>query len=83
MTMFTGLIETICSVRSISRHSGTGGPSLTIDLGTIAHECKPGDSIAINGACLTITRLEGTIANFDLSAETLEKSTLGSLIPSS
>ena len=81
--MFTGLIETICSVRSISRSAGTGGLSLTIDLGTIANECKPGDSIAINGACLTITRLDGSLASFDLSPETLEKSTLGSLKTSS
>lgn len=81
--MFTGLIETICSVRSVSRHAGTGGPCLNIDLGTMANECKPGDSIAINGACLTITRLEGSLASFDLSAETLEKSTLGNLTSSS
>jgi riboflavin synthase len=81
--MFTGLIETICPVRSVLRGTGTGGSSLTIDLGAIAHECKPGDSIAINGACLTITRLEGSLASFDLSTETLEKSTLGSLKSSS
>jgi len=81
--MFTGLVETICSVRSVLRHTGTGGSSLTIDLGKIANECKPGESIAINGACLTITRLEGSLASFDLSTETLEKSTLGSLTSSS
>lgn len=81
--MFTGLIETIGLVRSLTRNPGTGGSSLTIDLGGIANECKPGDSIAINGACLTITRLEGSLAHFDLSAETLEKSTLGNLKSSS
>lgn len=81
--MFTGLIETICSVRSVLKNAGTGGSSLTIDLGTIANECKPGDSIAINGVCLTITRLEGSLASFDISTETLEKSTLGNLKSSS
>ena len=81
--MFTGLIETIGLVRSLTRNAGTGGSSLTIDLGQIANECKPGDSIAINGACLTITKLEGSLASFDLSAETLEKSTLGHLKSSS
>jgi riboflavin synthase len=70
-------------VRSVSRRAGTGGSSLTIDLGTISNECKSGDSIAINGACLTITRLDGSLASFDLSTETLEKSTLGSLKASS
>jgi len=81
--MFTGLVETVCLVRSVSRRAGTGGPSLTIDLGRIAHESTPGDSLAINGACLTIARLDGPLASFDLSAETLAKSTLGTLRPSS
>jgi len=81
--MFTGLIETICSVRSISRQAGMGGACLVIELGGIANECKPGDSIAINGACLTITRLEGSLASFDISSETLAKSTLGNLTSSS
>ena len=81
--MFTGLVETMCSVRSVSRQAGTGGSSLTIDLGEIAHECTLGDSIAINGACLTIARLEGSLASFDISPETLEKSTLGRLTSSS
>ena len=83
MTMFTGLVETTCSVRWVLRQAGTGWPSLTIDLGRIADESKPGDSIAINGACLTIAKLDGPLASFDLSAETLAKSTLGNLKPSS
>ncbi len=79
--MFTGLIETICIVKSVNR---TGGSMLlTIDLGALAKESKTGDSIAINGACLTITKLQGNLASFDVSAETLAKSTLGKLKPSS
>jgi riboflavin synthase len=81
--MFTGLVETVCLVRSVSRRAGTGGPSLVIDLGKIADDCKPGDSVAINGACLTMTKLDGPLASFDLSAETLAKSTLGNLKSSS
>ncbi|OHB81092.1 MAG: riboflavin synthase subunit alpha, partial [Planctomycetes bacterium RBG_19FT_COMBO_48_8] len=56
---------------------------LTIDLGEMADESKTGDSIAINGACLTIVKLQGSLASFDVSAETLTKSTLGKLKPSS
>jgi riboflavin synthase len=56
---------------------------LTIDLRALADQCKTGDSIAINGACLTITSLQGSLARFDVSAETLAKSTLGKLKPSS
>ena len=79
--MFTGLIETICVVKSVSR---TGGSMvLTIDLAKLADESRTGDSIAINGTCLTITKLQCGLASFDVSAETLAKSTLGKLKPSS
>jgi riboflavin synthase len=56
---------------------------LTIDLGALAGECKTGDSIAVNGACLTVAGLQGGLASFDVSAETLAKSTLSKLKPSS
>ncbi|MHC4120996.1 MAG: riboflavin synthase [Planctomycetota bacterium] len=79
--MFTGLVETICAVRSIR---STGGSTLLdVDLGEIAVDSKIGDSIAINGVCLTVTRIEGATASFDVSAETLAKSTLGKLRPAS
>ncbi len=79
--MFTGLIETTCKVKSV--RPSAGGRSLTIDLGQMAREARAGESIAINGVCLTIARLDGTAASFDLSTETLAKSTLGTLKPSS
>jgi len=79
--MFTGLIETICIVKSVRRSAES--MVLTIDLGAFADESKIGDSIAINGACLTISKLQGSLASFDVSAETLAKSTLGKLKPSS
>ncbi len=56
---------------------------LTVDLGELAGDGRIGDSIAINGACLTIAKLEGGIATFELTAETLARSTLGKLKPSS
>ena len=79
--MFTGLIETTCTVKSVSRSAES--MVLTIDLGEPADKSKTGDSIAINGACLTITNFQGSLASFDVSAETLAKSTLGKLKPSS
>ena len=79
--MFTGLIETICTVKSVRRSAES--MVLTIDLGKLADESKTGDSIAINGACLTIAGLQGSLASFDVSAETLAKSTLGKIKPSS
>jgi riboflavin synthase len=49
----------------------------------MATENRIGDSIAVNGVCLTVTRIEGAIASFDVSAETLAKSTLSKLRPAS
>lgn len=77
--MFTGLIQAICTVKSI-RQSG-GGSMLTVDLSELSQDCKIGDSIAINGICLTIADLIGNTATFELSAETLDKSAMGKLQP--
>ena len=79
--MFTGLIEAICTVKSVRRSAR--GLLLTIDLGKLAYESKIGDSIAIGGTCLTVARLDGGLAAFDISSETLTKSNLGKLKPSS
>jgi riboflavin synthase len=79
--MFTGLIEAMCTVKSA--YTTGGGMRLSVDLGSLGGECKVGDSIAINGVCLTIAHLRGGLAEFDVSSETLTKSTLGKLKPSS
>jgi riboflavin synthase len=79
--MFTGLIESICRVKSVSKSSSA--MLLTIDLGELADGTKTGDSITINGACLTATGLDGRLARFDVSPETLAKSNLGRLKPTS
>lgn len=79
--MFTGLIEAICEVELVSQSGGA--MVLAVDLGGLAKDSKMGDSIAINGVCLTIARLDGGLATFDISGETLAKSTLGRLTASS
>jgi riboflavin synthase len=76
--MFTGLIEGLCTVRSASR-AGAAAMRLSVDLGDLAAGGKVGDSIAINGVCLTVTRMAGSVADFDVSGETLAKSTIGNL----
>jgi riboflavin synthase len=75
--MFTGIIEQVCTVRALRPNDG--GQLLTVDLDKLAEGCRIGDSVAINGACLTIAKLDGSLATFELSWETLKKSTLGSL----
>jgi riboflavin synthase len=79
--MFTGLIEAVCMIASVRQSAGA--VQLAVDLGGLAEDAKIGDSIAVNGVCLTVAGLEGSLATFDLSGETLAKSTLGRLRPSS
>jgi len=79
--MFTGLIKAICTIKSVRQTAE--GLLLTVDLGRLADETKIGDSVAINGVCLTVAKLTGSLATFDVSTETLTKSTLARLKPSS
>lgn len=79
--MFTGLIEAVCRVKSVLRTAGT--MRLEVDLGDLAEQPGIGESIAINGVCLTVAKLAGGVATFDVSGETLAKSTLAELKPSS
>lgn len=72
--MFTGIIEHIGSVRSI-RH-GESGTVLEVDLGPLAEGTRLGDSIATAGACLTVAALAGSVARFDVSAESRRCTTI-------
>jgi len=81
--MFTGLIEAVCTVKSATGSSAAGAMQLSVDMGQLAEDVHIGDSIAINGACLTVTKITNSIADFDVSGETLSMTTLGLLKPSS
>ena len=75
--MFTGIIETVGMIKQV-QPSGNQ-MRLSIDLNRIADGVHLGDSIAVNGVCLTISHLNGTVAQFDVSTETIEKTTLTKL----
>ena len=75
--MFTGIIETVGTVRSASL--AAAGGVVSIDIAALAEDTALGDSIAVNGVCLTVTKLAGTVANFDVSAETVAKSSLSNI----
>ncbi|MFZ9010269.1 MAG: riboflavin synthase [Anaerohalosphaeraceae bacterium] len=75
--MFTGIIETVGIIKQV-QPSGNQ-MRLSIDLNRIADGTRLGDSIAVNGVCLTISHLNGTMAQFDVSTETIEKTTLTKL----
>lgn len=79
--MFTGIIETVGIVRQITPKGGQ--MQLTVDIGRLAQGTALGDSIAVNGVCLTVSRLDGMIAVFDVSTETIRRSNLTALKPGS
>ena len=72
--MFTGLIEAIAPVKS--NIATSGGRVLCLPLGDLAEGVCVGESICVNGVCLTVSRLEGKLAWFDVMAETVRASTL-------
>lgn len=76
--MFTGLVETTASVASLVR-SGPMGVLALRELAIPASEIDLGASIAVNGVCLTVTRLHGGGFDADVSSETLAVTTLGEL----
>ncbi len=77
--MFTGIIEALGKVVSIRPFKQ--GYELTIDTGMDLKNDKIGDSFAVDGVCLTATTLEGSRFTATASAETVSRSTLGSLRP--
>lgn len=74
--MFTGIVEAV-GIVDACKQSG-GDMSLTINTGSLdMGDVVPGDSIAVNGVCLTAARLAGQRFSADVSAETLAHTTFG------
>lgn len=71
--MFTGIIEGFGTIRSLS-DSGEG-KRMTIESGFDLSGTKIGDSIAVNGGCLTAVKINGRVFEVDISPETIDKST--------
>ena len=76
--MFTGLIEALGAVAGLDRLAG----GYRIVVGTsLAGELLEGDSLAVNGVCLTVIAREGERVAFDIGPETARVTTLGGLRP--
>ena len=75
--MFTGLVEGIGEVKEIS-HVG-GDATLAIQPLFEVSDIRSGDSVAVNGVCLTVTDIRKDIFRVDVSSETLSRSTMGHL----
>ena len=74
--MFTGLIEAVGSISAIT--PTVAGNRLRIST-PLASELAPGDSLAVNGVCLTVVARDDDAVQADVSPETIRVSTLGSL----
>ena len=78
--MFTGIIEGICKVTKISQNTKNRSAfQMTVDLGKHAKGLKIGQSVAINGVCLSVTKISKNKCNFEMIDETIKKTDLGNL----
>ena len=75
--MFTGIVEEVGTIKNIKR--GQHSAILTIQAKTVLEETRLGDSIAVNGICLTVTRLFPDGFSADVMHETLNRSSLARL----
>jgi len=75
--MFTGIIEEIGVVQDVKR--GTNSSALTISGGIVFNDLKLGDSVAVDGVCLTVSGISGKTFTADVMHETLKRSTAGNL----
>lgn len=77
--MFTGIVREL-GVLTAAEETG-GGRTLVVSAPETAAATSPGDSVSINGCCLTATKIDSGLIAFDAVPETLARSTLGHLEP--
>lgn len=77
--MFTGIVEELGTVRSIELADGGTDAVLTVEGPLAASDARLGDSIAVDGVCLTVTGVDGDAFTAEVMPETLRRSTLGRL----
>lgn len=77
--MFTGLIQDVGTLESVQKRSG--GATLQIRTGLPTGDFALGESVAVEGVCLTVTAVSGAVFHADCSPETLRRTTLGDKKP--
>lgn len=75
--MFTGIVEEVGKIKKIERN--TVSARLSIEADKVLQEVKEGDSIAVNGICLTVTSFTKNSFTADVMHETMNRTTLGKL----
>jgi riboflavin synthase len=78
--MFTGIISGTGTIKSItgSKRTSNSDRRIRLELGRVGKGLKIGDSVSINGTCLTVIVLKKTAAEFEIVKETMDRTTLGS-----
>ncbi|HLC25027.1 MAG TPA: riboflavin synthase [Nitrosopumilaceae archaeon] len=78
--MFTGIVEGIGIIKKFEKKTNTrSAAKMKVDLGNLAKRLKAGHSVAINGVCLTVTKISKGEAEFEMIGETIRKTDLGKL----
>ena len=77
--MFTGIVEELGRV--VRLETAEDCARLTVEAPTVTQDASLGDSISVNGCCLTVAAMHGSTFTADLMAETLTRTTLGSQAP--
>ena len=75
--MFTGIIEEVGTVKAVKRSGASS--FIEVEAKKVLEDVHTGDSIAVNGVCLTVTHFGGGVFRADVMNETLSRSSLGSL----
>ncbi len=79
--MFTGIIEELGTIKFVETNAAAA--RITIAARLVTEDISNGDSIAVNGVCLTAIDVSPSSFSADVSPETLDKTTLGGLLPGS
>lgn len=77
--MFSGIVEEMGAVKSVEK--GLAGAHMSILASTVLQDLKIGESVSVSGTCLTVTSIEAQDFSVDVSSETLNVTTLGSVTP--
>ena len=78
--MFTGIVEGIGIVKKLDKKTNNrSAAKIKVDLGNLSKGLKVGHSVALNGVCLTVTRISKEVAEFEMIGETIKKTDLGKL----
>ncbi|KAH6997747.1 hypothetical protein BKA56DRAFT_7310 [Ilyonectria sp. MPI-CAGE-AT-0026] len=84
--MFTGIVEDVGVISNLNTNDSTGGTSMIVTPpsgSSLLSDCHDGDSIAINGVCLTVTEFTSEAFTIGVAPETLRITNLGDLVEGS